>query len=56
MSKRAKILYYENNLILITTEAPEHGYINVNLFDFSCELKPKNFCGSPAIHAKFAEL
>lgn len=56
MSKGAKTLYYENNLILITTEAPKHVYINVNLFDFSYELEPNNFYGSPALQAKFVEL
>jgi len=52
MSKAARTIYYKNDLILITTEEVEHIFIDDNLFDF----RPKNFRGSPAIQAKFAEL
>ena len=41
MSKEAKTLYYENNLILITTKGAEHVSINDNLFNFSYELDSK---------------
>jgi len=56
MSKGARTLYYENNSILITTKGAEHVSIDDNPFEFSYEAKPKNFSGSPAIRAKFAEL
>ena len=43
MNKVARTLYYENNLILITTEGVEHVSIDGRLFDFSYEMEPKNF-------------
>ena len=56
MSKGARILYYKNNLILITSEGAEHVSIDVIRFDFSYELEPKNFRGSPGVRTKFVEL
>lgn len=38
MSKGVRTLYYENNLIFITTEGVEHVSIDDRLFDFSYEL------------------
>ena len=43
MSKEVGTLYYENNLILITTEGAKHVPIDDRIFEFSCELEPKNF-------------
>ena len=43
MNKGARTLYYEDNLIVITTEEATHVSIDDNLFDFSYELEPKNF-------------
>ena len=55
MSKRARTLYYENNLILVTTKNAKHVSIDGRLFDFRYELEPKNFRGSLAVRTKFAE-
>ena len=56
MSKGIRTLYYENNLILITTEGAEHVSIDDKLFDFSYEHEHKNLHGSPIVRTKFAEL
>jgi len=56
MSKAARTLYYENNLILITTEEATHVSIDNNLFDFSYDLELKNFRGNQAVWAKFVKL
>ena len=56
MSNGAGTLYYENNFILITTEGIAHVSIDDNLLDFSYDLEPKNFDGSPIVQAKFTEL
>jgi len=56
MSKGAGKLYFENNLILITTKGVEHVSIDDRLFDFSYELESKNFREGPVVQTKFAEL
>jgi len=43
MRKGLRTLYYENNLILITTEEVAHVSIGDSVFDFSYDLEPKNF-------------
>ena len=43
MTKGARTLYYDNNLILVTTEGDESVSIDEQLFDFSYALEPRNF-------------
>jgi len=45
MNNEARTLYYEDNIILITTEGVAHVSIDDDLFDFSYELEPKNIHG-----------
>ena len=56
MSKGARRLYNENNVILITTEGAAHISTDGNLFNFNNELEPKHFRGSLPFQTKFAEL
>lgn len=56
MTKGARTLYYDNNIILIITEEAANVSIDDTLSNFSYELEPRNFCGSPAVWTKFAEL
>jgi len=56
MNKGARTQYYQENLIIITTERAAYVSIDDNLFDFSYELESKNFCGSLTIGIKYAEL
>jgi len=49
-------LYYDKNLILVTTEGAESVSVDEQLFDFSYSLEPKKFIGSPAVRTKFAKL
>jgi len=56
MTKWVKTLYYDNNIILVTTEGAENISVDEQLFDLSYSLEPKKFLGSPAVRTKFAEL
>jgi len=56
MTKGARTLYSDKNLILVTTEGAENVSIDEQLFDFSHALEPKKSLGSPAVRTKFAEL
>jgi len=49
MTKGARTLYYDNNIILIITEEAANVSIDDTLSNFSYELEPRNFCGSPAV-------
>ena len=56
MTEGARTLYYDNNLILVTTEGAENVSVDEQLFDFSYALEPKKFLDCPAVRAKFVEL
>ena len=56
MTKGARTLYSEDNLILVTTEAAESISVDEQLFEFSYSLEPKKFQGSPAVRTKFTDL
>jgi len=56
MTKGARTLYSDKNLILVTTEGAGNISVDEQLFDFSYALEPKKFLGSPAVRTKFAEL
>ena len=56
MTKGARTLYYDKNLILVTTEGAKNVSVDEQLFDFSYSLEPKKFLGSSAVRTKFAEL
>ena len=56
MTKGARTLHYDDNLILVTTYGVENISIDEQPFDFSYSLKPKKFLGSTAVRNKFAKL
>lgn len=56
MTKGARTLYYDKNLILVTTKWAENVSVDEQLFDFSYSLYPKKFLASPTVRTKFAEL
>lgn len=56
MTKGARTLYSNDNLILVTTHGAENVSVDGQFFNFSYLLEPKKFPGSTAVGTKFTEV